>query len=218
MKKLLYLLTGITLLLILAGVGTYWVRYLDHYFNEKKIVSTDEAITIIKVDEKLMRLYNYVSGYAINYPAQWRLDVSDPALKSDLSDDRHEIEVYSDDFTGKISDAKSYIGYSNGFLARDQEIRVERNEYTILNGRLANLTKWQRDKLARIDNDKNYYLCVKLVENSHQVYTILMKSSQPIDEQAFIKLVKASVSLKKNLSQPRRPATATRKTGIRKPK
>lgn len=191
MKKLLYLLTGITLLLILAGVGTYWVRYYDHYFNEKKIVSTDEAITIIKVDEKLMRLYNYVSGYAINYPAQWRLDVSDPALKSDLSDDRHEIEVYSDDFTGKISDAKSYIGYSNGFLARDQEIRVERNEYTILNGRLANLTKWQRDKLARIDNDKNYYLCVKLVENSHQVYTILMKSSQPIDEQAFIKLVKS---------------------------
>ncbi|HPF20401.1 MAG TPA: glycosyl hydrolase [Syntrophomonas sp.] len=198
MKKVFYVLAGMVFLIVLAAAGFYWARYYDHYFDEKKIVSADETNTIVRVDKEYRRLYNHAGGYAINYPAQFRLDVREPSLKSDFSDDQHNIEVYSDNFTGKISDAKAYIGYSNGFLARDKDIQVEFNKYSVINGRLANLTKWQRAKLARVENDKNHYFCIKLVENSHQVYTIVIKSSQPIDDREFMKLVKSFRPIEKN--------------------
>jgi hypothetical protein len=147
MKKALYILAAILLLLIMAGAGIYLVRYHDGYFDEQKIVSTDEIKTIVKVNEKILRLYNHVGGYAINYPCGYQADLTLASLKSELADDQHNIEVYSDNFTGKINDARSYIGYSNGFLTNDKDIQVEMNKYTVINGRLAHLSKWQRASL-----------------------------------------------------------------------
>ena len=202
MKKVFYVLAGVLLFLIIAGAGIYLFRYYDGYLDEQKIVSTDEVKTIIKVDDQYKRLYNHAGGYAINYPAQYHLDLAEPALKSDFADDKNNIEVYSDNFDGKISDAKAYIGYSNGFLTRDKEISVEINKYTIINGRPAHLSKWQRAPLARVKNDKNHYFCAMLVENQQQVYTILLKSSESIDDEKFMHLVKSFRPIEQNKNLP----------------
>lgn len=200
MKKLAYIILGIFLLIIIAGADLYYTRYYDDYTHKQNIVSTDEMKTIVKVDQQTLRLYNHAGGYAINYPQNFKLDLSQAARKSAAFDDTHKIEVYVDDFNGKSGDAKSYIGYSNGFLERDKDIKVEINKNTIIYGRLANLSKWQRAPLQRVGNDKNHYCCVKLVENSKKVYTILMKSSKPIDDAEFMKLVKSFKPIKQNTS------------------
>ncbi|MBP1761102.1 MAG: hypothetical protein H6Q64_644 [Firmicutes bacterium] len=219
MKKVFYILAGIILLLVMAGAGIYLARYYDRYFDEQKTVSTDEIKTIVEVDENYLRLYNHAGGYAINYPKSYRPDLTLAALKSEFADDQNNIEVYSDNFDDKISDAKAYIGYSNGFLTRDKDIKVEMNKYTVINGRLAHLSKWQRAPLARVKNDRNHYLCAMLVENSRQVYTIIMKSSQPIDDAEFMKMVKSfkPVSLNQSAantcyqSQPKKWNAETRR-------
>jgi len=198
MKKPTYIIASFVLLIIFVAAGLYYTRYYDGYIHKRNIVSTDEVKTIVKVDQQSLRLYNHAGGYAINYPQNYKLDLSQAALKSVIADDHHKIEVFVDDFNGKSGDAKAYIGYSNGFLQRDRNIQVEINKYTIINGRLANLSKWQRAPLKRVPNDKNHYYCVKLVENSKKVYTILLKSSEPIDDAEFMKLVKSFKPIKQN--------------------
>jgi hypothetical protein len=199
-KKLLYIILGIFILLVATGAGIYWSRYHDGYINKSNIISTDEIKTIIKVNGQFRRLYNYAGGYAINYPAKLVPNLEEATLKSVFADDKDNLEIYHDNFKGKISDAKAYIGYSNGFLARDKSIKVEINKYTVINGRLAYLSKWQRNPLARVNNDKNYYFCAMLVENSRQVYTIIMKSSHPIEHTEFMQLVKSFRPISQNQS------------------
>lgn len=200
MKKLAYIIACIFLLIIIVGAGIYYTRYYDGYTHEQNVVSADDIKTIVKVDESFLRLYNHAGGYAINYPHNFRLDLSEAAFKSVIADDTHKIEVYVDDFNDKNGDAKAYIGYSNGFLERDRDYQVILNKNTIINGRFANISKWQRAALQRVPNDKNHYYCVKLVENPKKVYTILLKSSQPIDDAEFMKLVKSFRPIKMNTS------------------
>ncbi|HWQ77060.1 MAG TPA: glycosyl hydrolase [Syntrophomonas sp.] len=207
---LLYIAAAVLLLLVMGGAWIYMVRYHDGYLADDKIISKDAVKTIVKVDDQYLRLYNYAGGYAINYPAGWQPDLEEAALKSDFTDRQNDLEVYCDDFNGTVSDAKSYIGYSNGFLERDQTITGKTNKYMFINGRPANLIKWQRPPLQRVANDKNHYICVKLIENNRLVYTILMKSSRPIDEQKFMRLVKSFRPVEKheNLAPTLHPVVA----------
>lgn len=191
MKKVFYFLAGILLLLVIAAAVIYLARYYDGYFDTQKIVSKDKIKTIVKVDKKYLRLYNHVGGYAINYPRSYQPDLTLADLKSEFHNETVELEVYRDDFNGKISDARAYIGYSNGFLTRDKNITVEINKNTLINGRPAHLSKWQRAGLTRVKNDKNHYFCAQLVENPRLVYTVIMKSSSPIDDKEFMRLVKS---------------------------
>lgn len=198
MKKVKYILTGVLLLLIVTGAWIYLARYYDGYFAKRDIISRDQIKTIVKVDQQYHRLYNHANGCAINYPVDLAPDLILADLKSEFQGKTMELQVYRDDFNGKISDARAYIGYSNGFLSRDKNITVEINKNTIINGRLAHLSKWQRPPLARVKDDKNHYICAQLVENSQLVYTVVMKSSTPFDDKEFMRLVKSFRPLKPN--------------------
>lgn len=127
-------------------------------------------------------LLDYAAGYAIDYPGHMWVDVSLGAVKVVIADQDSQIEIYHDDFHNTIHSSGSYLAYSNFFL-RNRENHALEMETSIKLGDLnCHLLKWQRDKLRGIPGDKNHYLSAEIVRSPYEVYTILIKSSSPVDD------------------------------------
>ncbi len=127
---------------------------------------------------------NPADGYQLVYPAQMKIDESLPALRTVISDDKTRMEIYYDNFTGSaaVGSVYSYINYANRFTQNTQYHRVLEDRYLTINGHSVHILNWYRDKLLRIADDKNYYLCAEIIKNTKEVYTIFIKSSQPIND------------------------------------
>jgi mannan endo-1,4-beta-mannosidase len=128
------------------------------------------------------------NGYSLTYPSDMTVDDSLSAIRTVISNSQLQIEIYYDNFSGTASTTDSYISYSNAFMkdTKDHELLDEKN-FTVHNLSV-HLLKWKRNKLARVDEDKNYYASAEIVKNNNEVYTLFFKSTQPItNEQAIIK-------------------------------
>ncbi|SCW78677.1 Glycosyl hydrolase family 26 [Paenibacillus tianmuensis] len=128
-------------------------------------------------------------GYELRYPKQMKVDQSLPGIRTRFSDETTQIDVYYDDFNGTVSDAAAYIGYGNKFIENTKDHRVSKNETKTIGGRSVHLLKWERDKLKHVENDKPYYATAEIVKNDKEIYTIAIKSSQPItNDEKIVKL------------------------------
>ncbi|NLX91256.1 MAG: endoglucanase [Firmicutes bacterium] len=139
----------------------------------------------LKVIKPVSALYNqyidYPCGYAINYPNHMRVDVTLSLVRTVIADKDTQIEIYYDNFEGTVHSAESYINYSNRFKY-NKEHTIEKDEFIYVNGLRAHLLKWRRNKCANIEVDKNYYVNVKIVKNRNEVYTIFIKSAEPVQD------------------------------------
>jgi len=108
------------------------------------------------------------------------------AIRTRFYDDHTHVDVYYDNFNHTVTDADAYIGYGNRFAKNGSNHRVTMDENMIVAESTVHLLKWERDKLARVENDKNYYASFEIVKNDREVYTILIKSDQPIQHEMEI--------------------------------
>jgi hypothetical protein len=58
--------------------------------------------------------------------------------------------------------------------------KYEYRGYQEVNGRNVHITQWSRDKLSRVKNDKNYYLCLDVPADGNDVVTIMVSSTMPL--------------------------------------
>lgn len=126
------------------------------------------------------RYTDYANGYSILYPSRMTVDVSLAAVRTVFSDDKTRIEVYYDNFSGTATYASDYIYYGNKFVVRSPEHAIQTDTWFEAGGSRAHLLEWTRCKLARIPGDKNNYACAEVVKNDREVYTVFIKSSEPI--------------------------------------
>ncbi|MDR3564248.1 MAG: glycosyl hydrolase [Negativicutes bacterium] len=125
--------------------------------------------------------YNdHANGYSISYPSQMAVDNSLAAVRTVFSDDKTRIEVYYDNFTGTSTTAQDYIYYGNKYVVRSPEHNIHNDQWFESGGRDVHLLEWSRRKLARVTADKNNYACAEIVKNDREVYTVFIKSSEPI--------------------------------------
>lgn len=120
-------------------------------------------------------------GFEMKYPKQMKIDRALAAVRTRFFDENTQIDVYYDNFNDTVSNAETYIGYGNRFIENTKDHRVTKNETKTISGLSVHLLKWDRDKLKHVENDKPYYASAEIVKNDKEVYTILIKSSQPID-------------------------------------
>ena len=88
------------------------------------------------------------------------------------SDDQH-IEIYREDFNNR-SEVDSYLVYSyKGVDNSSADIKDLKTTQKI-NGRDVQIYLWHRDKLSRIEEDRNYYTSLDIIDGL-SVYNIFIK-------------------------------------------
>lgn len=131
-------------------------------------------------------LVDKVNGYSLTYPNFMQVDTSLHPIRTVLYDPNTKIEIYYDNFQGTISDSNIYTSYSNQMVIEDKHHTIEIDEMRMLSGMNTHVLKWHRTKFAKIPNDHNYYASIEIAKNSMEVYTILIKSSQPIHNESTL--------------------------------
>ncbi|WNR42056.1 glycoside hydrolase family 26 protein [Paenibacillus roseipurpureus] len=131
-------------------------------------------------------LEDKVNGFSLIYPRSMQVDTSLQPIRTVLQDAYTKIEIYYDHFTNTLADSAIYMSYSNQMVIADSHHTVENDETRTINGMTTHMLKWHREKLAKISNDKNYYVSIEIARTNREVYTILMKSSQPINNESVI--------------------------------
>jgi hypothetical protein len=124
------------------------------------------------------RFTNYVHGYSLNVDSGMKADMSYSGVCAVLENDHKRIEIYKEDLPSNVSQ-QAYISYSNQFLDNTADHTKEYETRTTANGRAVHILQWSRPKLSRVENDKNYYVSMEILEGSREVYTIFVKSDTP---------------------------------------
>ncbi|MCT4595191.1 MAG: glycoside hydrolase family 26 protein [Anaeromicrobium sp.] len=124
---------------------------------------------------------NYVDGYMINYPMDMEVDRTLSKVKTVIRNKDREIEIYYDNFKNTEHSSKAYTYYSNLFLKNLKDHHKEYEDTIYVNGMKTHLLKWERKKLSKVQNDKNYYVSAEIIKNHKEVYTIIMKSTTPFE-------------------------------------
>jgi len=75
--------------------------------------------------------------------------------------------------------SEGYIGYSNMFL-NDTSHSVQFNDYILLNDKNVHVLVFNRDELARIENDMNNYAYIE-IPGEGCIYSIYIKSTEAIE-------------------------------------
>ena len=129
---------------------------------------------------------NSARGYQFNYPSHMQIDESLQQVRTIIFDDQTQIEVYYDNFTNTIHDANKYINYSNNFVSNKKDHIFEYNKTSKIAGKKVHMLKWHRNKVTKLRNDKNYYFSAEIIKNKNEVFTVFIKSAQPITNELSI--------------------------------
>ena len=157
-----------------------------HLSDNGQISPDDDLKQLDEYNEWYDRYTDYPAGYTLIYPRGMTVDVSLSAVRTALSDDKTKIEIYHEDFTGLETSTRDYVYYGNRALRNSDGHTISTDTTLWINGYKTHLLKWQRPKLAHVENDKNYYACADIIKSSSEVYTIFIKSSQPIENEMDI--------------------------------
>lgn len=126
-------------------------------------------------------LTDYANGYSIDLPAGMELDVSLSSVRNLVYDDNTRIEIYYDNFFNSAScpSTTSFINYNNRTIYNDSNYQITSKRTENINGLTTYINTWSRNKLAKVNNDHNYYASAYFVVNNKEVYTVLIKSTTP---------------------------------------
>lgn len=122
---------------------------------------------------------NYVHGYSLKVDQGMRVDLDYSGIRAVLENDHKRIEIYRERLAYGVS-SSAYINYSDKFLDNTADHTKEYETWTTVNGRSVHILQWSRQKLNRVENDKNYYVSLDIQTGSGEIYTIFVKSDQPL--------------------------------------
>jgi mannan endo-1,4-beta-mannosidase len=127
------------------------------------------------------RYKDHTQGFSLLYPNNMDVDVSLSSIRTLISDADTRLEIYHDFFTtANAPSAQAYINYSHRFLGNTTDHRVLENRYLTVNDHQVHLLRWERNKLARVTNDHNYYVSATIVISPTEVYTLVWESTRPV--------------------------------------
>ncbi len=143
--------------------------------------NSDTAIPVYKRTEtENSRVFtNNYEGYSFEIPDGFTVDTDYISLRTKFDSEDTVIEIYNE----KESNPDSYVNYTNKAITETtsqkiHNVEVSESEY---DGKRVQKLSWTRDKLQRVENDKNNYLKIDIRTNE-SVYTIFVKSALEIKD------------------------------------
>lgn len=131
-------------------------------------------------DSNLQKFTNLVDGYTLLVPNRMKVDMSISDVCTTFTDNVLTLRVFKESFNN-TNERLSYLNYSNKFIDNTTDHKLEMEHSYSLGNRKYKILQWSRDKLSRIQNDKNYYACVD-ASIGKDVYTFFFTSSIPFSE------------------------------------
>lgn len=133
---------------------------------------------------------NNYFGYSFKYEDGFDIDLSMEKIKTVFTSHDMEIEIFYDDFNNTFNNSRTYVNYGNKYIRDNDYIDVKVNK--TLNKLLykINVLSWERKKIDYIDNDKNNYVFLQYIKNKNEVYTVMAKSTDPIEYEDMVKRFK----------------------------
>ncbi|MCL2437124.1 MAG: glycoside hydrolase family 26 protein [Clostridiales bacterium] len=125
------------------------------------------------------RFTNHVDGYSLLVPSGMTVDMSFSEVGAFLENENIRIELYRQ-YVGDIG-KHVYINYSKFFLYNTLDHYTQYRGSRTIGAHNVAVTSWNRNRLARIPNDKNHYITLEIYRENH-VYSIFVKSNAPITQ------------------------------------
>lgn len=147
--------------------------------NSADTVATAAANDVFTYDGSTFT--NNAGGYTISVPNGLDVvDMGDATYRSTLANDNMRLEIFTQTLGDDVG-ADTYLNYSNRFLENtwDFTITYDKAIDDTLGGQATHYLTWERRALARVDNDRNYYGLVDIVQGKN-VYCFLLTSTEPI--------------------------------------
>jgi len=166
---------------VFAAPAPYYINGQPAQGNSEESLNDVKQITACDALTGYQRFTDHPRGYSVCVPAGLSPDFSLSAVRSRFADEPTQIEFYYDDFSDSISHPTAYMVYANRFLPDSQRHSIQLQETFSWNGFTVNRIKWSRSPLASLKADRNHYASLELLRYPHEAYTILIKSTQPID-------------------------------------
>lgn len=174
MKRKFFISVMVCVICITAFAGTIPVFAAE---------SPGGTYALSSAGEYLDTFVNYVDGYQLQVDAGMSVDMSYGGVGAVLESSTKRIEIYKQDISA--TSTAGYINYSNKFLSNTYDHVTTYNNWVEINDRDVKVTEWYRGKLAKVPNDKNYYICLEIPQGS-SVYTVFVKSSVPIESYRYL--------------------------------
>jgi mannan endo-1,4-beta-mannosidase len=124
------------------------------------------------------KFQNYVDGYSMMVDSGLLVDMNNSEVCTVLENDHKRIEIYKETLPSGVSQ-EAYMNYSNQFILNTADHTKEYETKTKINGRTVHILQWSREKLARVNNDKNYYASIEILSGTRDVITIFVKADTP---------------------------------------
>lgn len=122
-------------------------------------------------------LVNQEQAYSFEIPDDFILNDEFYPYNLRLENPQQTIEIYQEDCPS-VGDKLSYVNYTNEAITKNT---VDYSNVNTFKENNVTVLSWSRDKLKRIENDKNHYLKIDIPKYD-RVYTILIKSNSPIND------------------------------------
>ncbi len=206
MRRISIVLSCLIFACIILGVG----------FLNQDTPEIDKSVYSYSQTENGRVFTNNYEGYKYEIPDGFTVNTDYISLRLRVESEDTVIEIYNE----KESNPDSYVNYTNKAITETtsekiHNVTMAEREYE---GNRVQELSWTRDKLQRVENDRNHYLKLDIRTNE-SVYTIFVKSSQeiadaeeylnrfdlvskvPFDAEYVKSLDKKIVSTKKNLNE-----------------
>lgn len=170
MKKSKKIVKIIFIVVIILFIGFVYKGYKDKSFAE----SVGNVYT------------NNCFGYTYAYEDGFECDLSMEKVKTTFKSNDMEIDIFYDDFNNTFNNSRTLTNYGNEHIKDNEYVDVKVNKTVYRFFYKIKVLGWERKKLASIDNDKNYYLCMQYIKNKNEVYTVMMKSTNPVEYKDMI--------------------------------
>ncbi len=161
--------------MIFESTGSAFASTATSEYTEQSAATSNQFSLIDAGNYQLFT--NYVDGYSLNVDKNMNVDMRYSSVGTILESTNKRIEIYKQ-YIGSVGKS-GYINYSNKFLNNTDDHVLEYNGVQRINGYDVNVVVWNRSKLSRVKNDKNYYICMDIVQGNYS-YTIFMKATEPI--------------------------------------
>ncbi len=130
----------------------------------------------IIIPEGAWWLCNEYDGYNMMVGPEFTEDSSRAEVATVLKSADTVIEIYRQELERWMT-AESYIAESNAFLKNKTDHILTLEETKVYSGRKVHTTAWHREKLAQVEEDKNYYISFEIPEG-RSVLSIFVKTAR----------------------------------------
>lgn len=149
-------------------------------FSLITISSAESISTITQLDDGNYLYKSEVNNFEIKFLSDMQVNEVYANLYTRFYNDKVTIDVLIDDWSSKGSSHYSYITYGNKELVNDKYHKINYKRNIKVGNYSAYEMSYERDKLSRVENDKNYYYDLAINTGNKLTYTVLIKSVEPI--------------------------------------